>query len=109
MLKDTGLLSDKICQGWDPLFIQVDIEIEEKECVVCGDKRPFDRFPESITTTCTHNVNTCRKCLRKWIKTALASNGWDKIKCPECKELLQHADMHVNASSKQFQKYVSLL
>jgi hypothetical protein len=104
-LKDTGLLSDKVLDGWEPLIVQATVEIEVKDCVVCGDDLPFHKFPIRITSACDHpEVNTCRKCLRTWIKTTLASRGWDKIGCPECNALLQHNDIKARASKRTFEK-----
>ncbi|KAF2425764.1 hypothetical protein EJ08DRAFT_594135, partial [Tothia fuscella] len=79
-----------------------------KDCIVCGDSLHMNRFPKHITSTCNHSINTCRNCLRTWIKTALKSNGWDKITCTECTSLLQHHDIKINASPRQFEKYDTL-
>jgi hypothetical protein len=105
-LKDTGLLSDRVLQGWEPLVIQVSVEIEVKDCMVCGDELPFHKFPMRIASKCTHReVNTCHKCVKTWIKTTLVSKGFDKITCPECKATLQHADVKARAGKRTFEKY----
>jgi hypothetical protein len=104
-LRDTGLLSARVLAGWEPLVILTTVEIEAKECVVCGDELPFGKFPLRIASTCDHEeINTCRKCLRTWIKTTLSSKGFDKINCPECHVVLQYADVKAWAGKRTFER-----
>jgi hypothetical protein len=103
-LKDAGLLSDRVLEGWEPLVVQATVEIQVKDCVICGDELAFDKFPDRITSKCDHEANSCRKCMRKWIKTTLASKGFDKISCPECSAMLQHGEVKARAGKRTFEK-----
>jgi hypothetical protein len=103
-LKEACSFTQRILQGWDPLYINVEIETK-RDCVVCGDELSVSRFsPTPITSTCDHEINSCRKCVREWIKSSLKNNGPDKLKCTECPAVLQHADVKAHASSRQFEK-----
>lgn len=103
-LRDACSLSQRILQGWDPLYINVDIE-RKRDCVVCGDELSLWRFSHSpITSACSHECHTCRKCVREWIKSSLNNNGPDKLTCTECPSVLQHADVKTHASSRQFER-----
>jgi hypothetical protein len=103
-LRDTGLLNDRVLEGWERLEIQATVEIQVKDCVICGDELPFDKFPDRITSTCDHEANSCRKCMRQWIKTTLKSKGFDKINCPECSAMLEHSEVKARAGKRTFEK-----
>ncbi|KAE9982640.1 hypothetical protein EG327_005791 [Venturia inaequalis] len=108
-LKDACSLTQRILQGWDPLYITVTIE-RRRDCVVCGDELSLSRFSHRpITSSCSHECNSCRKCVREWIKSSLNNNGPDKLTCTECPSPLEHADVKFHASSRQFERYDTLL
>ncbi|TLD30007.1 S-adenosyl-L-methionine-dependent methyltransferase [Venturia nashicola] len=108
-LRDVCPLSQGILQGWDPLYITVDVE-RRRDCIVCGDELSPSRFSHRpITSSCSHECNTCRKCVRQWIKSSLNANGPDKLTCTECPSVLRHADVKAHASSRQFDRYDSFL
>ncbi|KAL2355489.1 hypothetical protein BJ546DRAFT_690698 [Cryomyces antarcticus] len=101
------------------LALQVQVEEERKyrkaskavqrrtrDCVVCGDELPTLSFPvKGPTASCAHEVKTCQGCLEQWVASELSSKGWDRIRCPECPELLQHPDVHRAAAKDVFEKY----
>jgi len=64
-------------------------------CLICTDEKDLiDSFPPEVPTEkCNHSVNTCSECLQEWVKSELDSKGWDKISCPECKEVLRYAEV----------------
>lgn len=99
-------------KGKTPVYVET-IELEErgprKECMICTESRPVRRFPSRPPTNqCTHEVSTCRRCLRKWIGSSFQTKLWDQITCPECGVRLGHADVRVCASSAIFQRYDEL-
>lgn len=103
-LRNECSLNQRILQGWEPLYITVEIE-KRRDCVVCGDELSLSRFSHRpITATCSHECNTCRKCVREWIKSSLNNNGPEKLTCTECPAVLQHADVKAHASSRQFER-----
>lgn len=78
---------------------------ETKECILCTDTRSLHRFPNRPPTTqCTHEVDTCRRCLRKWIQSEFTTKIWNEINCPICSKRLQHSDMREFAPSDVFRR-----
>lgn len=76
------------------------------ECVVCADTKDAGGFPRfSITATCTHVSNTCLDCIQLSIESDLSSKLWTEIRCPECRELLEYADIQRYANQQTFAKY----
>jgi hypothetical protein len=75
-----------------------------RNCVVCGHEKSAINFGGTITNSCDHDTNTCKSCLQKWICSQLSDKGWDKLKCSECSELLQHSDVKTNAAPEIFQR-----
>ena len=43
-----------------------------------------------------------------WVASELRSKTWDRIKCPECTELLHNEDMKTHASAETFERWVLL-
>ncbi|KAI1056673.1 hypothetical protein LB507_001714 [Fusarium sp. FIESC RH6] len=79
------------------------------ECVVCADTKILDAFPRlSITSTCTHPPNTCLDCIQLSIESDLSSKLWTEIRCPECTELLEYADIQRYANEQTFSKYETI-
>jgi len=77
--------------------------------LVCGDELHIETFmSKPFTSACTHEVNTCTPCLRRWLEESLTSRGYDKISCPECSAPFQHLDVKACASKQQFKRYDSL-
>ncbi|KAJ4374123.1 hypothetical protein N0V83_002864 [Neocucurbitaria cava] len=82
---------------------------ETKECIICTDTRSLHRFPNRPPTTqCTHEVDTCRRCLRKWIQSEFTTKIWNEINCPICSKRLQHSDMREFAPRDVFRRYDKL-
>ncbi|KAF2656696.1 hypothetical protein K491DRAFT_578106, partial [Lophiostoma macrostomum CBS 122681] len=76
------------------------------ECMVCAESRSIRHFPQRPPTAqCTHSVNTCRRCLRSWIKTQFANRIWDQIGCPECQRTMQYTDVREFAAADVFRRY----
>ncbi|KAF4955119.1 hypothetical protein FSARC_11945 [Fusarium sarcochroum] len=83
--------------------------VGDLECVVCADTKDADAFPRfSVTATCTHPPNTCLDCVQLSIESDLSSKLWTEIRCPECRELLEYADIQRYANKQTFTRYETL-
>jgi hypothetical protein len=77
-----------------------------KDCVICTDEKALGLFPlQTPTSTCNHDPNTCLDCLQKYIQTQ-AGDGMineQSIKCPECSNPLDLAEIQKYADPDTFQ------
>lgn len=90
--------------GWKPIVFYVEVRNHMlKSCIVCIEDVPTSEFPKQIAGECKHPTNVCGKCLKQSIGVDLESNGWDMIRCPECKVTLQHADVRRCARKQDFE------
>ncbi|KAI9660929.1 MAG: hypothetical protein M1821_009256 [Bathelium mastoideum] len=80
-----------------------------KTCIICTDDlHVLDFQVKPPTARCNHPVETCQNCVQQWIASEFESNGWEHIKCPQCLELLDHADMQAAADPDLFARYDTL-
>jgi hypothetical protein len=76
-----------------------------KDCMVCVETRSLSHFPKrAITAQCTHEVNTCRHCLRGWIRSEFKSKVWNQLDCPECKARMAYDDVKEFAPIEVFRR-----
>ncbi|KAF2501288.1 hypothetical protein BU16DRAFT_451626, partial [Lophium mytilinum] len=76
------------------------------ECIICTESKSARHFPTRLpTAACTHDAQTCTRCLRQWITSEFESKVWDQIDCPECRERMHYEDMAQLAPSSVFRKY----
>ena len=74
-----------------------------KTCIICTDNLhvlEFDIKPP--TARCDHPIDTCHNCLQQWVASEFESKGWEHIKCPQCPEQLEFADMQAAADPEVF-------
>lgn len=84
-------------------------EPQKRTCIVCSDDLYPLGFPaKPPSSECTHTVNTCTSCLEKCVAADLEGRGWQRISCPECRELLNHSDMQRAAAADVFERYDQL-
>jgi hypothetical protein len=77
-----------------------------RTCVVCGDEHPVDAFSDTrLTTQCSHQNSACISCVHQWIDTQLTDQGWDRIQCLECTEIMQYSDVQRHARPEDFERY----
>ncbi|USP82741.1 hypothetical protein yc1106_10015 [Curvularia clavata] len=57
---------------------------------------------------CLHHVDTCKRCLRTWIKVQYQTQVWNDIKCPTCSSPFTLADMREFAPSDVFKRCLEL-
>lgn len=77
-------------------------------CVVCGDDKKVSEMPTCITKSCEHEPNTCKDCIGQWIASSIDTTAWDRLRCPECTQLLRFEDVHAFARRDSFDRYDSL-
>ncbi|KAF5663420.1 heat shock 70 kDa 12A [Fusarium heterosporum] len=83
--------------------------VGDLECIVCADTKHVDAFPRfSVTATCAHPPSTCLDCIQLSIESDLSSKLWTEIRCPECRELLEYADIQRYANQQTFTKYETI-
>ncbi|KAK0778744.1 hypothetical protein LTR75_015549 [Friedmanniomyces endolithicus] len=81
-----------------------------RDCNVCGDaKSPLDFAAKPPTAKCEHLPTTCNDCLARWMTSEFESKGGSGIKCPECPQTLDYADVQRAASPQTFDAYDNLL
>ncbi|KAL6400662.1 hypothetical protein AUP68_16376 [Ilyonectria robusta] len=83
--------------------------VGDLECVVCTETKGVGFFPRfSITASCTHSPTTCLECIQLSIESDMSSKLWTEIRCPECRELLEYADIQRFANKQTFVRYETL-
>jgi len=75
-----------------------------RDCVVCGQGKSLESFSTGVTKSCRHENTTCRRCLATWTATQMETQGWNKIKCPECPQLLHREDMKRAARKEVYER-----
>ena len=71
-------------------------------CCVCSDEKTVSEMPQKITASCSHPTMTCKECVGQWISSSLESVAWDRLKCPECPQLLGFEDVRAFATPDTF-------
>jgi hypothetical protein len=77
---------------------------ETMSSVVCTEDFLPSAFPH-ITSMCEHEPGVCRACIAECIQGELDTRGWDQISCPECRELLNHAEVTKYADADTLERY----
>ncbi|KAK6078109.1 E3 ubiquitin-protein ligase RNF19B [Seiridium cupressi] len=81
---------------------------QTESCLVCGDDKRVSEMPGSITKSCEHEPTTCKECVGQWISSSMDTLAWDRLKCPECPEILSFADVRAFAGREIFARYDTL-
>lgn len=79
-----------------------------ESCAVCMEDKKVSEMPIKITSGCHHKAALCKECLAQWLQSGLERTSWDRMKCPDCPELLQHADMKRYANQATFERWDGL-
>ncbi|KAI1480187.1 hypothetical protein F4774DRAFT_379954 [Daldinia eschscholtzii] len=76
-------------------------------CMVCSDEKRVSEMPnrKRITAACEHDATTCKECVGLWIASSMERTAWDRLKCPECPQLLKYEDVRAFASREIFDRY----
>ncbi|CAJ2512744.1 Uu.00g008630.m01.CDS01 [Anthostomella pinea] len=83
---------------------------ETETCAVCSEDKRVSEMPNQmrITTACEHESATCKECVDQWIASSLDTMTWDRLKCPECPQLLAFDDVRGSATRETFDRYDKL-
>jgi hypothetical protein len=80
--------------------------LETHSCIVCNEEKFAFEFPNWVTRKCKHPPSICADDLMTWVASELQTKAWNRIRCPECKEMLQNEDMKAHASVESFKRQV---
>jgi hypothetical protein len=85
-------------------------KITKKECAICCEDKAPNQLPKLPHVGAQkHDHNTCRKCWNSHLKTEVESKkGFDRIGCPECKQLLQKPEVRKLARKSTYSTFVCL-
>ena len=93
----------------DPLAIEESWLLPATEtCTVCTDEKKATELPVRIARGCKHKPTTCRECLGHWIRSSLDTSTWNRLRCPECSELLSFEGVRRYAFKEDFDRYDTL-
>ncbi len=74
-------------------------------CSVCTDDKRVSEMPRKVTASCVHPATACKECVGQWISSSLETMAWDRLKCPECPQLLRFEDVRAFVSRAIFERY----
>ncbi|KAI1152387.1 hypothetical protein F4825DRAFT_312853 [Nemania diffusa] len=76
-------------------------------CSICADDKRVSEMPNqrSITRDCAHAATACSDCIGQWITRSMETVSWDRLKCPECPNLLSFQDVEAFAPRDTFDRY----
>ncbi|OTB05545.1 hypothetical protein M426DRAFT_21859 [Hypoxylon sp. CI-4A] len=79
-------------------------------CVVCSDEKRVSEMPNRlrITASCEHDSSMCKECVASWITSSMDTVTWDRLKCPECPQLLKYDNVRAFATKEIFERYDTL-
>ncbi|KAI2463251.1 hypothetical protein F4781DRAFT_426507 [Annulohypoxylon bovei var. microspora] len=78
-----------------------------ESCIVCSDDKRVSEMPNKrrITVSCEHDSTICKECVGSWIASSMDSVTWDRLKCPECPQLLKYENVRAFATREIFERY----
>ncbi|KAF2666155.1 hypothetical protein BT63DRAFT_416563 [Microthyrium microscopicum] len=106
-LADSGLLTPRQKEGLDRIYLR--LGSVKKTCMTCVEELDSVNFPERISASCFHTINTCKKCVSKWIDERLTNQGHTRINCPECSMKMSYSDVRSCTTISQFERYDRLV
>ncbi|KAI1100242.1 hypothetical protein F4804DRAFT_336465 [Jackrogersella minutella] len=79
-------------------------------CIVCSDEKRVSEMPNKrkITASCEHDSSICKECVGSWIASSMDTVTWDRLKCPECPQLLKYENVRAFATREIFERYDAL-
>ncbi|KAI1214172.1 uncharacterized protein F4807DRAFT_117371 [Annulohypoxylon truncatum] len=79
-------------------------------CIVCSDDKRVSEMPNRrrITMSCEHDSTICKECVGAWIASSMDTVTWDRLKCPECPQLLKYENVRAFATREVFERYDKL-
>ncbi|KAI2617612.1 hypothetical protein GGS26DRAFT_401290 [Hypomontagnella submonticulosa] len=93
-------------------YIRAEAELVplSEECIVCSDEKRVSEMPNRrrITAACEHDSSICKECVGQWIASSMETVTWDRLKCPECPQLLKFENVRAFATQEVFNRYDAL-
>lgn len=78
-----------------------------KECTVCCEDTALNQFPKlPHVNTRQHSSDVCNGCWDLHLKSEVENNGFEKIGCPQCSQLLQEPEVRKLARKSTYAEYV---
>lgn len=79
-------------------------------CIVCSDEKRVSEMPNKrrITASCEHDATICKECVGQWIVSSMDTMTWDRLKCPDCPQLLKYENVRAFAPRDTFDRYDTL-
>ncbi|KAI0508518.1 hypothetical protein F5B22DRAFT_638725 [Xylaria bambusicola] len=76
-------------------------------CSICADEKRVSEMPAHgrITGNCQHKATACKDCVSQWITSSMESVAWDRLRCPECPQMLEFKDVENFATKDIFTNY----
>ncbi|KAK0733426.1 hypothetical protein B0T26DRAFT_624713, partial [Lasiosphaeria miniovina] len=81
---------------------------KSETCSICIEDKSISELPVKVTAECTHKPTACKDCLKQWLASGLESGTWDRLKCPDCSQVLAHGEVKRFASGETFVRYDGL-
>lgn len=79
------------------------------ECSICAETKASTDFPITrVTRDCTHPSTTCLQCIATAIRTAVQTENWMNVTCPDCSAKLRYEDVQCYADVGTKLKYADL-
>jgi hypothetical protein len=78
------------------------------KCLSCWQPRRILEMPICVTSRCQHANEQCRECLRRAVKSRIEI-AFLRIRCPDCPELLEYADIRRLSAKETVDRYDSLM
>ncbi|KAL2132302.1 hypothetical protein VTI74DRAFT_3965 [Chaetomium olivicolor] len=78
-------------------------------CSACIEKKTLGEMPARITSGCYHQPTVCRDCLDQWLYSCMENGVVNRMKCPDCSELLEYDEVRRNTTKETFERYDNLL
>ncbi|KAK3335482.1 hypothetical protein B0T19DRAFT_9775 [Cercophora scortea] len=78
-------------------------------CSVCMEDKKITELPVRITEGCKHPPTICKDCLKQWLASGLETGTFDRLKCPDCPEILKYDDVQRYATKETFSRYDTLM
>ena len=77
-----------------------------ESCNICLHELKDERIPKRyVSVGCEHELETCLKCLSRYLKSKMERTAPDEIECPSCKEHFDFFAIKEFADPVTFEKY----
>lgn len=76
------------------------------QCGICLETvTPDQTYQGDLGRGCKHQPLICIDCMGSWVKSQIANEGWRKISCPFCLELLPADVIRTHVPAESLERY----